>query len=311
MPLLNLRMSTALHRRRHQQDRRAAGRLRVERRHAGRPGRPARQCWPTSRSPATRRCWSRRSATWASPDPQPRHRRRLDRTGRAGRGAPRDRGGARATIEVRSVRGARRRRERVLPWPLHDLARAGRAGDRDRIPRLAGGHVALFREVAQRPGDFAWSAWSAPSRSTGQGRPRRARLVRHGANPDQGAPGRGGAARPRARRDRSASDGRARHRRHRSVRRPPRQRRIPPHSRPARVRPAPCARRSTGGRRHERASHRTDHQRPPSRRDGGGADLVRIPARRCGYTGTHVGCEHGVCGACTVIVDGARRCAPA
>lgn len=31
------------------------------------------------------------------------------------------------------------------------------------------------------------------------------------------------------------------------------------------------------------------------------ADAIR---EDCGLTGTHVGCEHGVCGACTVIVDG-------
>jgi carbon-monoxide dehydrogenase small subunit len=32
--------------------------------------------------------------------------------------------------------------------------------------------------------------------------------------------------------------------------------------------------------------------------------LVDAIREECGQTGTHIGCEHGVCGACTVIVDG-------
>ena len=37
------------------------------------------------------------------------------------------------------------------------------------------------------------------------------------------------------------------------------------------------------------------------------ADFIR---QELGLTGTHIGCEHGVCGACTILLDGksARSC---
>ena len=32
--------------------------------------------------------------------------------------------------------------------------------------------------------------------------------------------------------------------------------------------------------------------------------LLDVIREECGLTGTHMGCEHGVCGACTVLLDG-------
>jgi aerobic carbon-monoxide dehydrogenase small subunit len=58
---------------------------------------------------------------------------------------------------------------------------------------------------------------------------------------------------------------------------------------------------------------------PVTLRINGSNHRVPVEARRllsdvlredCGLTGTHVGCEHGVCGACTILFDGApaRAC---
>lgn len=48
-----------------------------------------------------------------------------------------------------------------------------------------------------------------------------------------------------------------------------------------------------------RVNGRLRHDRVPPRLTL--ADYLRTT---CGLTGTHLGCEHGVCGACTVLVDG-------
>jgi carbon-monoxide dehydrogenase small subunit len=44
---------------------------------------------------------------------------------------------------------------------------------------------------------------------------------------------------------------------------------------------------------------RTHHVRIDPRRT-----LVDTIRDDCGQTGTHIGCEHGVCGACTILLDG-------
>jgi carbon-monoxide dehydrogenase small subunit len=56
-----------------------------------------------------------------------------------------------------------------------------------------------------------------------------------------------------------------------------------------------------------------EERHPVRLRVNGTAYDAQVPARRLlsdalrhdlGLTGTHVGCEHGVCGACTVLLDG-------
>jgi aerobic carbon-monoxide dehydrogenase small subunit len=56
---------------------------------------------------------------------------------------------------------------------------------------------------------------------------------------------------------------------------------------------------------HLTVNGRRVEQAVPSRRS-----LAELLREHLGLTGTHVGCEHGVCGACTVLVDGrsARAC---
>jgi aerobic-type carbon monoxide dehydrogenase small subunit (CoxS/CutS family)/CO/xanthine dehydrogenase FAD-binding subunit/carbon monoxide dehydrogenase subunit G len=93
---------------------------------------------------------------------------------------------------------------------------------------------------------------------------------------------------------------------------------------PGRVsRPEPAAREVTASRnpRPDRARGRVEAQERVgvTMRVNGSEVTVRVPPRmhladalreHLGLTGTHLGCEHGVCGMCTVLVDGtaARAC---
>ena len=61
---------------------------------------------------------------------------------------------------------------------------------------------------------------------------------------------------------------------------------------------------------HERTVHVTINGETHERRVESRLLLSDFIRHEAGLTGTHVGCEHGVCGACTVLFDGApvRSC---
>ena len=122
-------------------------------------------------------------------------------------------------------------------------------------------------------------------------------------------------------RDRRQGDGGGRHDR-RAGRRPRRhQRRAVRHRRPVRSHPGPAAgpqRRPEESRQEETGYRMKDMHAISLNVNGRDHELV-VEARRTladmlrhdlGYTGTHLGCEHGICGACTIILDDApvRAC---
>ncbi len=119
---------------------------------------------------------------------------------------------------------------------------------------------------------------------------------------------------PRARRAlgrRHRRGGRARCGTRRSGRGHPRLRRLPsqPDARPHRTRaaPRPKAAHGSDAERARRTIRLTVNGKAHEGRCEPRKLLVDFLREDLGLTGTHVGCEHGVCGACTVLVNGRGR----
>ncbi len=174
-----------------------------------------------------------------------------------------------------------------------------------RFPVWGEGSGFSVEEVARRHGDFAIAGCACG--------------VEVGRRPDQS-----GSHRP-VRRRRDAGPSRGRGERTRRCRRrhgrcggdrQPRRGRVGTSGRPARLGRAAAAHRLGGG---DASCWACDRARPPwltlsvSLTVNGERRAITVEPRKtladalredCGLTGTHLGCEHGVCGACTVLLDG-------
>ena len=215
------------------------------------------------------------------------------------------------SVDVASVRGRRTiPAAELFVGPLESTLAHDEIAVEAFFPALPAGAGVAFDEIARRHGDYALVGVAAMVETDG-GEVVRARLgyvsvsdvpVVVDVTDALDDPAGSGARRARARR---------RHPRHRGLPCPPGQGAHP--TRPGRRHPPRT-------REDQRMSSASGEQLHDVRLHvNGSVHEVQVPARRllsdalrhdCGLTGTHVGCEHGVCGACTVLVDGApvRSC---
>ena len=268
-----------------------------------RGGAAARAGWPRtsaiSRS-ATAAPWA---APWPTPTPPP--------------SCPPSPGCSTPSSRSTGPRGTRRIAGRgLLRDRLHHRARAGRAARRRSGSRCgAPGAGFAVEEVARRHGDFALVGAMVAV----QVRERPDRAGGHRADRDgqrAGARGGGRAFARRRRRSPTSTSTRSecRRSRPRAVRRRARQ---PRDTASGSVPPSSAGRSPMPSRRPPMPEIDARPVRTPRSRSSmtvnGRRRRVRVEPRKTladtlredlGLTGTHLGCEHGVCGACTILLDG-------